>query len=160
MAIKSVREISFFQTLRDRELKLSFLNSVPEKTNEEIAHFTYYLINMAKEEIIKLPNSQLMYMEPDCINSLSTKLHPEALKNKETINLSVIEIIHLHNLLEHFENNFDKVKEYTKINNIPHQITAFIVVPASYFSTISHIKNNLEHKLGESIVKDYKFKHR
>lgn len=158
MAIKSVREISFFQTLGDRELDLSFLNSVPEKTNEEIANFTYYLAEIVKKEIAGAKNPQLAYMKIECINSLLKKLNPEEISSKEIIKLTVVEIIHLHDLLEYFENNYDIFRSYAKECNISQELDSFIAAPANYFSTIFHIKNNLEYTLGQCIIKEYKYK--
>jgi hypothetical protein len=157
MAIKSVREISFFQSLRERELKLSFYNEVPNRTNEEVAQLTYYLVLLAKKTLDENFNSELMYMEKECIKSLFTKINPELLREKDNAYLTVIETIHLHNILGFYENCFEKFREFTKKTIVPHQLMTFILVPETYKTTIAHIKNNLALKLGEGMASCYKY---
>ncbi|ERI93560.1 hypothetical protein HMPREF1982_01644 [Clostridiales bacterium oral taxon 876 str. F0540] len=150
MTIKSVREISYFQSLRDREVRITFGESL---------NFISYVIGIAKEEMEKSNCDELTHMEKDCITSLLTKLENQVSKETEKVNLTFIEAVHLHNILEYFENNYDFFKEYVENKSIPHQLANFILLPASYYSTIFTIKDKLEYKLGYLAAHSYKYNH-
>lgn len=184
MPIKSVREISFFQNLRDKDLSLCFCNFVPNKSSEEVVHFMHYLVSSARNYLSENTNSHLEQLDKDCLVALSSKLEKhvldmknnythvkgtvEAFKNQGCcmhalqisgkVTLSFVELINLYNVLEYFENNYDTLKSSTKNSNIPHQLMSFILSPSVYYNSIYSIKNNLERKLGELIVNSYKVK--
>ncbi|MBL4937360.1 hypothetical protein JK636_16655 [Clostridium sp. YIM B02515] len=151
MTIKSVREISYFQTLRDREVRITFGESL---------HFISNVIGIANEEMEKNQCNELTHMEKECITTLLNKLQNQVSKETEKVNLTFIEAVHLHNILEYFENNYDLFKEYVQDKNTYNQLTSFILVPASYYSTIFTIKNKLEYKLGYLAAHSYKYKHK
>lgn len=182
MIIKSVREISFFQNLRDKDINLCFCNFVPDMGNEETVHFLHYLVSIAKDSLTENSGSHLEQLDRDCLNDLSEKLEKhtsdmisnythvkgtvEAFKNHSCcmhalqisgkVSLTFVELINLYNVLDYFENNYESFKAYTKNNDIPHQILKFALTPQAYYKSIYNIKNNLEHKLGELIVTAYK----
>jgi hypothetical protein len=160
MTIKSVREINFFQTLRDRELSISFYNTRLNNTNEQIGCFIHYLIKVIQEEIKKDQISQLANMEKECVASLVNKVELETLNKDKILNLTFLETIHLHNILDYFENNYDIFKAHVKKAEISHELADFIDMPATFYNTISNMKNEIELKLGEMVTYSYKFKHK
>jgi hypothetical protein len=186
MAIKSVREISFFQNLRDRDISLCFCNFAPEKNSEEIVHLIHFLVSITKNELAENLNPQLEQLDKDCLISLSTKLEKhilnmknnythvkgtvEAFKNQSCcshalqisgkVTLSFVELVNLYHVLEYFETNYESFKTHIKNNNIPHQLVSFTLIPSSFYNSINSIKNNLQHRLGELIVNSYKLKNK
>jgi hypothetical protein len=186
MTIKSVREISFFQNLRDKDISLCFCNFIPDSGSEETVFFMNHLVSMAKNELLENENNQLAHLEKDCLSSLSRKLDKhtldmrndyshvkgtvEAFRSRNScmhafqisgkVTLSFIELIHLHNVLAYFEDNYDSFKAGIDNSNIPHQLVKFTLVPSAYYSALSSIKNRLEKKLGELIINSYKIKNK
>jgi hypothetical protein len=160
MSIKSVREITYFKTLRDREINLSFCNLGQNKTKEELCYFVGYLTMLAKEEKERSEQIQLAHMEKDCITALTQKLEKQLNESSGDVKLTFIETVHLHSILDYFENNFDGFRSYIKNKNIPHHLTPFILAPSNYYNTIFNLKNRIEYKLGELVVNSYKFKHK
>lgn len=186
MAIKSVREISFYQNLKNKDISLCFCGFTPDKTNEEIVHLIHYLVSIAKYSIDGNLEPNLEHLDKDCLSSLLTKLdkHILEMKNNYThvkgtveafknqgccihallisgkVSLSFIELVNLYHVLEYFENNYENFKAYIRNNVVPHQLISFTLVPAVYYNCIYNIKNNLERKLGELIVNSYKLKNK
>lgn len=184
MVIKSVREISFFQNLRDKELKLCFCNFMPDKNNEETVHFINFLVSIAKNHLAEKDNSYLEQLDKDCLNSLAKKLEKhtldmrnnynhvrgtvEAFKNNTccvhalqisgNVTLSFVELINLYEILEYFENNYEAFKNYIKNTTIPHQLINFSLTPSAYYNALYSIKDNLENKIGELVVNSYKIR--
>lgn len=156
MAIKSVREISFFQTLRDRELNLTLCSLGDDETYDKVAHFMHYLAALARKEMEQNQNSELSHMEKECINSLIRKLEVD---NSNSLNLSFMEAIHLHNVLDFFENNYESFKKITTDSKVSNHLATLALMPSNYYNTIFTLKNKIENKLGEMVTNSYKFKH-
>lgn len=156
MSIKSVREINYFQTLRDREINISFCNLNRDKTAEDLRTFVTYLVNTAKDELEKNDANQLTHMEKDCITALHSKFQDKT----EEINLTFLETVHLHSILDYFESNYNKFEEHTKNKSVPHQLTPFVLFPANYYNALFRLKNKIEYKLGELVANSYKFKYK
>lgn len=186
MGIKSVREISFFQNLRDKDISLCFCNFVPTKNSDEIVHLMHYLVSITNNDLAEKSNLQLEQLDKDCLTSLSVKLEKhildmknnfthvkgtvEAFKNQGCcmhalqisgkITLSFIELINLYHVFEHFETNYEDFKSHTKDTSIPHQILSFTLSPSSYYTSIHSVKSSLQNKLGELVVNSYKLKNK
>jgi len=156
MAIKSVREINYFQTLRDREINISFCSINQDKATEDLRSFVTYLVNTAKDELEKNDTTQLTHMEKDCITALHSKLQDKS----EELNLTFLETVHLHSILDFFESNYDKFEKNTKNKSVPHQLTRFVLFPANYYNALFKLKNKIEYKLGELVANSYKFKYK
>lgn len=179
MTIKSVREINFFQELRNRHISVSFCDLLPGKRNDELLHLVQHLITLASREIAEQKDIQLSHLDKDCVSSLISKFTDHSsniIQNHEILNsdfegntvkpvyeteettLTFLETVELHKILVYFEDNHEKFKLYTEKISISHQLTKFIITPSNYYNSILIIKNTLEHKLGEAVVNSYKFK--
>lgn len=157
MTIKSVREINFFQSLRDRELSFSFCTCKLDRPDEEIFSFICSIVKMAENELTDNEIFELNHMEAPLIASLLNTLEAQKSETTNNLKLTFIQAIYLHNILDYFENHYNTFAEYI---NADHKLEHFLLVPAAYYNSISSIKNHIEFKLGEMVTHSYKLKHK
>lgn len=161
MAIKSVREINFFQTLGDNQLKFTLCNSKFNKTNDEILCFIDSLIKIVQKQSNGKNISDLIPVEEHYFTGLSKKLENGISKKTDVLPLTFIEAVNLHNILDYFENHYDSFIEYAAVQEeFASKFAGFVETPAAFYNVIYDIKNDIEFKLGEMVTHSYKLTHK